>query len=81
MFIIWNHISSFYFISNIHFYLKITKSFDYLTQCVYLFDIYYLFYYDISYSDDLEKYRLLREQCARTPSNSECLNLKQIFLI
>jgi hypothetical protein len=36
--------------------------------------------YDISYSDDSEKYVLLREQCARNPSNSECVQLKTTFL-
>jgi len=36
--------------------------------------------YDIIYSDDSEKYGLLREQCARTPSNSECIKLKTSFL-
>jgi hypothetical protein len=30
--------------------------------------------------DDLEKYRPLREQCERNPSNSECLQLKSKFL-
>jgi hypothetical protein len=33
----------------------------------------------ISFSDDFEKYRELREQCTRTPSNSECLKLKSKF--
>jgi hypothetical protein len=36
--------------------------------------------YDISYSDDSEKYVLLRERCARTPANSECVELKTTFL-
>ena len=34
----------------------------------------------IVYGDDMEKYRALREQCERTPSNSECLKIRSKFL-
>lgn len=37
-------------------------------------------YYGICYSDDMEKYRLLGEQCSYTPTNPECLQLKSKFL-
>ncbi|CAF1519145.1 unnamed protein product, partial [Adineta steineri] len=33
-----------------------------------------------NYCQDLEKYRLLREQCEHFPSNSECVELKSKFL-
>ncbi|CAF0727168.1 unnamed protein product [Adineta steineri] len=33
-----------------------------------------------NYCQDLEKYRLLREQCEHFPSNSECVELKTKFL-
>ncbi|CAF4367510.1 unnamed protein product [Adineta steineri] len=36
--------------------------------------------FTINYCEDLEKYRLLREQCLRVPSNSECLKLELKFL-
>jgi hypothetical protein len=36
--------------------------------------------FPITHGDDLEKYRSLREQCQRNPTNSECLNLKSKFL-
>jgi hypothetical protein len=39
-----------------------------------------LILFTITHGDDLEKYRPLREQCQRNPTNSECLSLKSKFL-
>ena len=43
------------------------------------FALFFLFF-ALSFANDFEKYRPLREQCARTPSNSECLKLKSKFV-
>ena len=44
-----------------------------------LFALFFIFIV-VTSADDMEKYRTLREQCTRTPSNSECIKLKSKFL-
>jgi len=42
--------------------------------------IFLFVFYGISSSDDVEKYRLLREECQRNPSKFDCIEMESKFL-